>query len=224
MANPQKSAKIVQIAIVVATLLVLALLFMFRRGAGPPAATEEEKAAAATAAAAAARPETDPTLADTAKAATKAHSGPDFSGLSLEEKAQVAAARNYAAVKQRYRERGEAKRQVKEAYYTQGGDRIAEARKAMRAGNHREAISGLLQALRESGNNGMVRMTAYRHLAESYEAIGEVPKYCINMFKYLDMLEPTLTDTESLQQVRSMKAELKKAIDKMKETGNVDEE
>lgn len=221
MANPQKSAKFVQIVIVVATLLGLALLFMMRRGedSGTPASTEKSPVSAETV-----KPVFDPTLADAAKAVTSAPVGPDFSGLSLEEKAQVAAARNYAAVKQKYRERGEAKRKVKEAYYSEGGDRIIEARKAMRSGNYKGAISDLLAALRESGNNKMVRMTAYRHLAESYEATGEVPKYCMNMFKYLDMLEPTLEDSESLQQVRDMKAELKKAIEKMKETENVDEE
>lgn len=143
----------------------------------------------------------------------------DFSGLTLEEKANIAAARRYEARKETIRKRNAAKRKVKEAFYSSGGNEIAQAKQAMRKGQFKVAVSQLLEALRKTGDNRAAKMAAHRYLAQSYEKIGDIPKYCLNMYKYLDLAEKQTKDEDSLEQIRIMKNQLKESIDKFKAAG-----
>jgi tetratricopeptide (TPR) repeat protein len=135
--------------------------------------------------------------------------------LTLEERAQVNAALNYRKLKEKYRKRSEKKRKVKQAFYEQGGSEIALARKAMRENRPEIAINHLQEALKKAGNNDIVKQSAYRYLAQNYEKTQEIPKYCVNMYKYLDLFEKTIKDDEEAkEQVKLFKIKLKESIDK----------
>lgn len=139
----------------------------------------------------------------------------DFSKLTLEERANVNAALNYRQLKEKYKKRSEKKRKVKRAFYENGGSEIAMARKAMRENKSKNAINFLKEALKKAGNNQKVKETAYRYLAQNYEKTGEIPNYCVNMYKYLDLYEKSIKDdADTLEQVQLFKIKLKESIDK----------
>ncbi|PKK91507.1 MAG: hypothetical protein CVV64_07055 [Candidatus Wallbacteria bacterium HGW-Wallbacteria-1] len=148
----------------------------------------------------------------------------DFSGLTLEEKANIAAARHYEARKEALRARNAPKRRVKEAFYSSGGTEIARAKELIRKGDNRTAINVLLEALRKTNDSPTAKMAVHRYLAQSYEKVGDVPKYCLNMYKYLSMAESSTKDEDRLEQIRIFKAQLKESIDKFKSAGVASDE
>lgn len=127
----------------------------------------------------------------------------------------------YRTIRERRNREGELKEQLSERVFRAGGEILGKGIEYYNNGNYDQAIDTLRAFIAQAGNEKALQAGGYFYLGKAYQAKQDIPRYCICMYKYFNLLEELEKDENRLKKISAIKEQFEQSIAALKSKGYI---